>query len=180
LRICNARQSGAASHSAQFPGTNEESGRLVIVLNSGTFLAQRCVFAELGSNLRMRNLEGGPPPHPARLRSPSTDEGSGCLVNVLNTGVFGPALRIRRFRAPFCEYVMRGSPPPHPALLAFPNIKQAYDVTVFIATRRNSEGPGSNLVYWRSHFASAQCKTLNRRILRHSCSQTSSRCIWSR
>jgi hypothetical protein len=45
-------------------------------------------------------MEGGPPPHPARLRPIRTKEGSCCPVKVLNMGAFGPALRIRRFEGP--------------------------------------------------------------------------------
>jgi len=63
-------------------------------------LAQYCVFAESMVPICEYAMEGGPPPHPAELSSPGTNEVSGHPVIVLNSGTFGPALRIRRIEGP--------------------------------------------------------------------------------
>jgi len=55
-------------------------------------------------------------------------------------------------RAQYGEYSQRDSPPPHPALIALTHIKQAYAATMFIATGRNSEGPGVNVVCLRDQY----------------------------
>ena len=63
-------------------------------------LAQHCAYAESRVPICEYAMDGGPPPNPARLGSPSTKERSDCPANVLNAGAFGPAFRIRRYEGP--------------------------------------------------------------------------------
>ena len=92
----------------------------------------------------------------------------------------GPGVECRLLEVTFCEYTMQGAPPPHPTLLVFQNLKQAYAATVFIATLRNSEDLGLNVVCWKSHFANTQCRALHRRTRRCPCSKTSIKRMRSR
>ena len=97
MRTGNARQSEAASRSASV------FKHELVVYGHGGYI-YRANLKGPGGEYRLFDalfceytMRGSLPLHPARLGSPSTNEGSTCPVMVLNAGTFGPASRIRRF-----------------------------------------------------------------------------------
>ena len=98
-------------------------------------------------------MRGSLAPHPTRLRSPSTTEGSGCPVIVPNAGIFGPATRSCPFEVPICEYAMRGSLALHYARLTSSRTKQALPFAISVSKREIAHVHTPECPFWRNYVS---------------------------